>query len=68
MNMTNNVIKFPDSINKALKRIERRFENQWHKYHYEVKRLNWFAGGFMIGSSLAFAIIAVCFVFFGAPQ
>ncbi len=62
--MKNNVLKFPETIDQAFKRIDKKYDSMIQKNIMEMKRLNWFAGGFLSGALISMSVGLICYYFF----
>jgi len=66
-----NVVKFPapeeQEIKGRIKRIIAKRDFLIDDYRHKVRRLNWFAGGFLFGLVLTLAVVSTTYYFVGAP-
>lgn len=63
--MKNNVYKFPESLDQAWKRIDRKYEKITVEHQISVRKINWFAGGLLFGTCISTIAFSLCYYFFG---
>ena len=57
------IIKFPETLEQAYKRADKRYENNIKKFEYETNRITWFAAGFLTGG-LGVTIVSLLSYYF----
>ena len=63
--MTNKIIKFPESLDQAWKRIDRECDYRKAQNAFETKRVQWFAYGYFCGIGVTAIVFACTYWFWG---
>ena len=63
--MTNKIIKFPETLDQAWKRIDREYDYRKASRDFETKRIQWFAAGYFTGAVAMIIVFGCVYWFWG---